>query len=129
MGGGIVSLLGYGYYHYSGASTFINAAHSAKSNFEAAFKKSTEQAPAPSEAVQWLRETATSYAGFIPGAKAYVNSAFDDIEAVQKKHGDEVNKIVKDAYDQLKDVSKENASLDTVAKAWDVVQVCEILSR
>jgi hypothetical protein len=110
-------------------STFINSAHSAKSKFEAAFEKSIEQAPPPNEAIQWLRETATSYAGFIPGAKGYVNSAFDDIEAVQKKHGDEVNKIVKDAYDQLKDVSEENASLDTVAKAWDVVQVYENLSR
>jgi hypothetical protein len=123
VGGGIVSVLGYGYYHYSGAKTFVDTAHTAKSKFETAFKKSTEQAPAPNEAIQWLRETATSYAGFIPGAKGYVNSAFDDIDAIQKKHGDEVNAIVKDAYNQLKDVSNEGASLDAVTKAWDVIQV------
>ena len=127
MGGGIVSILGYSYYHYSGASTFINTAHAAKTKVEAAFKKSTEKAPEPNEAIQWLRQTATSYAGFIPGAKGYVNTAFDDLESIQKQHGDEVNKIVKDAYDELKDVGKQGASMDSVAKVWDVVEVRDSL--
>ena len=127
MGGGIVSILGYSYYHYSGASTFINTAHAAKTKVEAAFKQSTEKVPEPNEAIQWLRQTATSYAGFIPGAKGYVNSAFDDLESIQKQHGDEVNKIVKDAYDQLKDVGKEGASMESVAKVWDVVEVRDSL--
>jgi hypothetical protein len=128
VGGGIVSILGYGYYHYSGASTVVNAAHSAKFKVETAFKESTEQAPAPNEAIKWLKETAMSYARFIPGGKGYVDSAFDDIEAIQRKHGNEVNKIAKDAYDQIGNVSKEGASLDTVAKAWDVIQVYNDLS-
>jgi len=122
VGGGITLLGGYAWYRYSGASTFINTAHAAKSKFEAAFKKSTEQAPEPNEALQWLRQTATSYAGFIPGAKGYVNSAFDDIDAIQKKHGSEVEKIVNNAYGELKDVSKKGASLDAVSDAWEVIQ-------
>ena len=123
IGGGIVTILGYSYYHYSGASTFINTASAARTKFEAAFKKSTETAPKPNEAIQWLRATATSYAGFIPGAKGYVDSAFDDIDAIQQKHGDEVNKIVEDAYVELKDVGKQGMSMDTVTKVWDVLQV------
>lgn len=129
IGGGITLLGGYGWYHYSGASTFVNTAHAAKSKFEAAFKKSTESAPEPNEAIQWLRQTATSYAGFIPGAKGYVNSAFDDIDAIQKKHGDEVNKIVSNAYTELKDVSKKGTNLEAASDAWEVLQVsCVITS-
>lgn len=123
IGGGITLLGGYAWYRYSGASTFINTAQATKSKFEAAFKKSTEQAPAPNEALQWLRQTATSYAGFIPGAKGYVNSAFDDIDSIQKKHGSEVEQIVNNAYGELKDVSKKGASLEAVSDAWEVIQV------
>ena len=122
--GGMITLLGgYGYYRYSGASTFVNAAHQARSKFESAFKKSTEQAPEPNEALQWLRQTATTYAGFVPGAKGYVNSAFDDLDAIQKKRGDEVNKIVNNAYNELKETSKKGASLDTVSDAWTIIEV------
>ncbi len=123
IGGTITLLGGYGYYKYSGASTFVNAAHQAKSKFEAAFKKTTEQAPEPNEALQWLRQTATTYAGFVPGAKGYVNSAFDDLDAIQKKHGDEVNKIVNNAYNELKETSKKGATLDTVSNAWNIIEV------
>jgi hypothetical protein len=76
-----VALLGYAYYHYSGASTVMNIKYSSKKKFEDALKKSAEKIPEPNETTQWLRETATSYAGFIPGGKSFVNTAFDDIEA------------------------------------------------
>ena len=87
--------MAYGWYHFSGAKTFVNTAHAAKSKVDTAFKKSTENAPAPNEALQWLRQTATSYAAFVPGAKSYVDSAFDDLDAIHKKHGSEVDKIAK----------------------------------
>lgn len=56
-----------------------------------------------------------------------MNSAFDDIDAIHEKHGDEVDKIVSNAYNELKDVSKKGASLDTVADAWDVIQVGDFI--
>jgi len=123
VGGGLVALLGYGYYRYSGLATVVNTTKTTKAKVEEAIKKSTEKVPEPNEAIQWLRQTAVSYARFIPGAKGYVNSTFDDIEAMQRKHGEEVDRIVKDAYDQLKDISKESVSMDTVTKVWDVIQV------
>ena len=58
----------------------------------------------------------------MPGAKGYVDRAFDDLDKVQQKHGEETEKIVKDTYDQLKAVSKEGASFDSVSKAWDILQ-------
>jgi hypothetical protein len=128
VGGGLVALLGYGYYRYSGLATVVDTTKAAKAKVEEAIKKSTEKVPEPNEAIRWLRQTATSYAWFIPGAKDYVNSAFDDIEAIQRKHGDEVDRIVRDAYDQLKDVSKEAVSMDTMTKAWDVIQVRDGIS-
>ena len=85
VGGGFVALLGYAYYHYFGASAVVNITYFAKKEFEDALKKSTEKMPEPNDAIQWLRETATSYAGFIPGGKSFVNTAFDDTEATQKK--------------------------------------------
>jgi hypothetical protein len=39
VGGGFVALLSYAYYHYSGASTVVNTAYSAKKKFEDALKK------------------------------------------------------------------------------------------
>lgn len=128
VGGAIVSLLGYSYYRYSGTATVINTVKSAKSKFESTIKESTEKAPAPNEAIQWLRQTAKSYASYIPGAQAYVDSAFDDIGAIQKKHGEEVNNIVNEAYDELNDATTKGVSLDTAAKAWDIIQVCARLS-
>jgi hypothetical protein len=98
LGGGFVALLDYAYCHYSGASTVVNITYSAKKKLEDALKKSTEKKPEPNEAIQWLEETATSYADFIPGGKNFVNTAFDEIEAIQRKHPKEVGEIITDAY-------------------------------
>jgi hypothetical protein len=52
VGGGFVALLSYAYYHYSGASTVVDTAYSAKKKFEDALKKSIERMPDPNEAIQ-----------------------------------------------------------------------------
>src|SRR3954447_10464065 len=70
VGGGFVALLSYAYYHYSGASTVVKTGYSAKKKFDDALKKSIGKKPEPNEAIQWLRETATSYAAFIPGGRS-----------------------------------------------------------
>jgi ribosomal protein L32E len=121
VGGGFVTLLGYAYYHYSGASTVVNITYSEKKKFEDALKKSAEKTPQPNEAIQWLRETATGYAGFSPGGKSFVNTAFDDPEAIQRKHPKEVDEIITNAYNELKDVSKQSAKFATIAKSWDAI--------
>lgn len=82
-----------------------------------------EKAPEPNQALEWLHETANSYAKFVPGGKAYVDAAFKDIDVVRQKHGDEVNKIVSSTYDKLKAVSEKNGlSLETATNSWAVLQ-------
>lgn len=122
-GGAFTFLGGYTWYHFSGVKTFVNTMHETKSYFDKASKQLKEVAPEPNEALKWLRQTATSYAAFIPGAKGYVDSAFDDLDAIRNKHGDEVDKIVKEAYTELKTVTQEKGmSIETAQKAWNIIQ-------
>ena len=122
-GGAITFLGGYSYYHFSGAKTLVNTMHETKSYFDKASKQLKQAAPEPNEALKWLRQTATSYAAFIPGAKGYVDSAFDDLDAIRNKHGDEVDKIVKEAYTELSAVTQEKGmSFETAQKAYDILQ-------
>jgi len=123
-GGAITFLGGYAYYHFSGIKTIVSTSKSAKSYFDSATKQLKDAAPEPNQALDWLRQTATSYAVFVPGAKGYVDSAFDDLDSVRAKHGDEVDKIVKEAYEELKAVSGKEMSLQTAAEAWDIIQKC-----
>lgn len=122
VGGSLVFLAGYGYYHFSGAKTFVNTAYSTKAYFDRAFQKTKEAAPEPNQALQWLRETTLSYAALVPGAKGYVNKAFDDLDAIHDKHGSEVDSIVSDTYRELKEASKDGASMQTVASSWEILQ-------
>ena len=93
-GGALVFAAGYGYYHFSGAKTIVNAASNTKAQIQKLTQNIQNQAPEPNEALKWLRSTASSYAAFIPGAKSYVDTAFDDLDKVHAKHSDEVEKIV-----------------------------------
>jgi len=121
-GGALVFAAGYGYYHFSGAKSIVNAASSTKDQFAKVQKTLQDKAPEPNEALRWLRSTATSYAAFIPGAKTYVDSAFNDLDQVQQKHGDEVNKIVADAYKDLKAASQKGMTMDTATRTWEILQ-------
>ncbi|KUJ12119.1 uncharacterized protein LY89DRAFT_653844 [Mollisia scopiformis] len=123
VGGSLVFLAGYGYYHTSGAKTFVNAAQKTKSELNNITQKLSSSAPEPNQALKWLRSTATSYASFIPGAKSYVDSAFNDLEKIQAKHGKEVDDIVNKAYNDLKDVSKKGGvDMQTASKSWTIIE-------
>jgi len=76
----------------------------------------------PNEAIEWLRSTAKSYGAIIPGVSGYIDSAFDDIDTIRRKHGKEVDAIVKEAYHELKDVTQAGMSVAAATKAWDVLQ-------
>jgi phage tail protein X len=119
--------VGYGWYWYSGTKSVVNTAQEAKQYMNSAqqqFKKQfQEKAPEPNEALRWLRQVTTYYAGFLPGASGFVNSTFDDLDKIREKHGDEVDKIVGDAYAELKQVtSKGGADLKTAQQSWEVIQ-------
>ncbi|KAG0646601.1 hypothetical protein D0Z07_7568 [Hyphodiscus hymeniophilus] len=121
-GGAIVFGLGYSYYHFSGAKSIVNAASSTKNQFSKLTQNIQDSAPEPNEALKWLRSTATSYAAFIPGAKSYVDSAFNDLDKVQANHGKEVEDIVNNAYKELKQATKSGMSVETASKTWEILE-------
>jgi len=100
----------------------VNAASATKSQFSKLTSDLQKSTPEPNEALKWLWSTAISYAAFIPGAKGYVDSAFNDLDKAQEKHGKEVEEIVNKAYAGLKDASKSGVSMETAAKSWEIIE-------
>ena len=121
-GGTFVFLGGYAYYHFSGAKTLVSTAQKSKQYFDNTARSFKDSSPEPNEVLKWLRQIALSYVAFIPGAKGYVESAFDELDAVRAKHGGEVDKIVKEAYEELKGISDKGISLDNAQEAWTILQ-------
>ena len=126
VGGGAALLITYGYYHFSGAKSAVQTAKQVKSYVDGATDqlkvKLQEKTPDDTnEAIQSLREAANKYASFVPGGKGYVDSAFDDLESIRKKHGQEVDNIVREAYGELRDTSKKGASLETANETWNIL--------
>jgi len=126
-GGATAFALGYGWYYFSGTRSVVSTAHEAqqymKSTSEQFKKQFQEKAPEPNEALKWLRQVTTYYAGFLPGASGLVNTTFDDLDRIRDKHGDEVDKIVSEAYDELKKIGQKGGmDLKTAQQAWDVLQ-------
>ena len=100
----------------------MNTARKTEDAFKSYGKQFKESSPDPNVALEWLRSTAKSYATFIPGATGFVDSAFDDLDAIRNKHGKEVDKIIKEAYTELKDVSSEGMNMTAAKKAWDILE-------
>src|ERR1700761_4601839 len=99
IAGGLTALIGgYAWYHFSGAKTVVKTTKETQAYLKSAqeqFKKQIqEKAPSPSEGLKWLRQVSTYYAGFVPGASYYVNTAFDDLDKIHGKHGQEVDQII-----------------------------------
>jgi hypothetical protein len=113
---------GYSWYHFSGTKSIVNTAQQTKAYFDSTTRKLTENAPAPNEALKWLRQVSTYYAGFVPGASGYIDTAFNDLDKVHEKHRDEVDKIVSDAYKELKSVSNKGLNMQTAQETWEILQ-------
>ncbi|KAL8799226.1 MAG: hypothetical protein Q9182_006060, partial [Xanthomendoza sp. 2 TL-2023] len=103
--------------------TIVNTAHETKATMTKYTQQLKDSRPEPAEAIKWLRSTARSYAVFIPGARGYVDTFFDDLDAIHRKHRQEVDNIVAEAYTELKEnVASEGMSIAAAQKAWDVLQ-------
>lgn len=81
-----------------------------------------DSTPEPNELLKWFRQTATSYSVFIPGAKTYVDAAFNDLDTIEQKHRGEVNDIVSKAYSDMKAASKNGLSVETAQQTWEILQ-------
>lgn len=122
-GGAVTFVAGYTWYHFSGAKKLVQTANQTEAYFKEAKKKVAQKTPEPDEAFGWLRDTAKSYASFIPGAKGYVDTAFDDLEHIRQNQGKEFDEIIRDVYNELRDVSKKGGfDVDTAFKVRDVLE-------
>jgi len=124
-GGGAALLLGYAWYHFSGARSAVRSISQTKQYANQITEKVKQNTPEPNQALQWLRETTQAYASFIPGARGYVDKAFDDLDKIHEKHGPEVDEVISKTYQELKQVAqKKGASLEGVYEAWSVLERC-----
>ncbi|KIY44508.1 hypothetical protein FISHEDRAFT_77430 [Fistulina hepatica ATCC 64428] len=67
-------------------------------------------------AMTFLRSAAKSYVAVIPGSGLLVDRAFDEMDEIVDKHGEEANVIVFDAQDKIVEVIKAHDG-DTAATA------------
>jgi hypothetical protein len=124
-GGFVGSAIFYGIYSYTpagrAASNINKVTKEAYQKYEAAAKKLQQKTPDADQAVNYIKEFAYSYVGWIPGGRAYVDAAFQDWEKVRENNKDEADKLVNDAYKQFQDLSKSGLSMETATKAYDVL--------
>lgn len=82
--------------------------------------------PSPKQALSLLRAAAHSYASVIPGAAVAVDASFDQLESVAESHGEEVSKIIKSTFADLKqavaDGKGEQAGERVMEKLMDAVK-------
>ncbi|CAG7953602.1 unnamed protein product [Penicillium salamii] len=122
-GGAAAFVAGYAWYHFSGTKSLVATSKQAQDYFEQAKQTVAEKTPEPHAAYGWLKDTVKSYAGFIPGASSYVDSAFDDLEKIRKDHGKEFDQVIGDAYRELQDLTKkEGVSATSAAAALQILQ-------
>lgn len=125
-GGGAAVVLGYSWYHFSGAKTAVNTMHQTKQYYDSVHNqikgKFQEQTPPASDALNALKDTALGYASYVPGGKQYVNKVFEDVDMIKQQHGPEVDNIVREAYGDLRDLSKKGGlTLSTATEAWEIL--------
>ncbi|GAO19789.1 hypothetical protein UVI_02045800 [Ustilaginoidea virens] len=125
IGGVVGAAVAYGIYSFTpagrAASQINKAAIEAKKAYDAAAKKLQNSTPDADQAVNSIKQFAYSYAAWVPGGRVYVDAVFKDWDTVRESHKDEADKIVNDAYKELKALSKAGLSLDTASKAYDVL--------
>ena len=125
-GGGAALLIVYSWYHFSGAKGAVQTAKQSKAYLDKATNslkvKFDEKTPDNiDEVIKALRDAANKYAAFIPFASQYVDSAFDDLDAVRRKHGSEVDSVVREAYAELRDASKQEMNMQTAGEVYSIL--------
>ncbi|KAL2795146.1 hypothetical protein BJX66DRAFT_302332 [Aspergillus keveii] len=122
-GGAVAFGAGYAWYHFSGAKTAVRTVKETQNYANSVKQGIVKNAPEPDKALQWFRETTKSYAAFIPGARGPIDTAFDDLEKIREKHGGEFDAIMRDAYGEMRDLSRKGgANMDTAFQALQILQ-------
>ncbi|KAI0655905.1 hypothetical protein C8Q70DRAFT_1016263 [Cubamyces menziesii] len=123
-GGTVVLLGGYAWYHFSGVKGAVDASKTVSDYYQQTKATIVEKAPkSPNEALDYLRDVSRSYLVVIPGARPHVDAVFDTIDQLRDTHGEEVNRIVSDGYEEVRVVVKDSESALDVATAMKVFDV------
>lgn len=93
----------------------------AEKKYQAAAEKLQEKSPSADEAANYIKQFLYSYAAWVPGGRAYVDTAFDDWEKIRENHRDEADKIVNDAYKHFQEVAKAGFTLEAASRAYEAV--------
>lgn len=126
VAGGIAgTVLCYGLYTFTPTGRTVSAVNKtvkeAEQKYQAAAKKLQEATPSPDEAASHIKQFVYSYVAWIPGGRAYVDTAFDDWEKIRKNHKEEADQIVNDAYKKFQNVAKSGFSLEAASKAYEAI--------
>ncbi|KAG5949911.1 hypothetical protein E4U53_005650 [Claviceps sorghi] len=125
VGGVVGTAVAYGIFSFTpagrAASKLNKAAVDANKAYQAAVVKLQNNRPSADQAVNSIKQFSYTYAAWVPGGKGYVDAVFDEWDAVRSNHQEEADKIVNDAYDQLKEISKAGLSVQTASRAYDVL--------
>ncbi|KAL4936548.1 hypothetical protein BDV06DRAFT_204834 [Aspergillus oleicola] len=122
-GGAFAFTAGYVWYHFSGAKTAVRTVKETQDYANSLKQTITQNAPEPDQALQWLRDTLKSYAVFIPGLSGHIDTLFDDLEIIKRNHKGEVEGIIRDAYGEMKGLSRKGgANADTAVQAMGILQ-------
>lgn len=122
-GGAVAFGAGYVWYQVSGAKAAVSTVKETQNYADSLKQGIIKSAPEPDKALQWFRDTTKSYAAFIPGARGHIDALFDDLETVKGKHGSEFDSIIRDAYAEMKDLSKKGgANVDTAFQGLQILQ-------
>ena len=92
------------------------AAYDANSYYKDATNKLAEKAPNTDQALDGLKQYAYTYVSWVPGGRGVVDTAFRDIDKVREKHGKEVDDIVRNTYDELRQIAQEGISMQSLQK-------------
>ncbi|CAN8100552.1 unnamed protein product [Discula destructiva] len=115
----------YGIYYISPAGkvsrTINKTSKQAQQKYNETATKLQESTPDPDHTISYIKDLCYSYVSWIPGGKAYIDTAFKDIEKVRKNHKDEADAILSEAYDRFKKVSKGGLTLDTARDGLEVL--------
>ncbi|KAI5815172.1 hypothetical protein BZA77DRAFT_345125 [Pyronema omphalodes] len=118
--GGLITLSGgYIWYHVSGTKKVVETAQTAITKAESAKQAVISATPNKNEIVSFFKNSLGPYVHFIPGA----DKVFEELDRLAESHGEEVEKIIGNAYEEIKnEVKKGGLDVATAVKLADTMK-------
>lgn len=102
-------------------SKINKAAKEADKKYQAAAATLKNQAPSTDEAIDRLKQFCYSYVAWIPGGRAYVDTAFEDLASIRERNSDEVDELVSETYKRIQDIAASGLSMESLSKTYDAL--------